>query len=318
MADNIKLGVSLYSLSSDFVKERKDLEACLQAVAAMGFTGIEIVAAQMVPGYPNPSDGWLAHFGELLARYGLSPVCWSAYIDMGMRSDRDMTDEEIIQFTTNDLIYAKKAGFGLVRTQHSISPRVFEAMVPVCRALDIRLGIEMHHPHHPRVPVWQQYLELMHKHDCLVAVPDLGIFQARPHRLLVERLIRAGFRPDKLDDVLAAHAAGSPAQDTAGALALTPQEAAFTEQLYEKFCPTPVEDLAVLIPVSPYIHGKFYILDDGEYDPCVPYDRLLPEIKRLGFSGYIAAEYEGHHFDMSVDVDEQLRRYASIFHKYLA
>ena len=38
-------------------------------------------------------------------------VCWSAYIDMGIRSDRDLTPEEIIQFTRNDMIYAKKAGY---------------------------------------------------------------------------------------------------------------------------------------------------------------------------------------------------------------
>jgi hypothetical protein len=40
-------------------------------------------------------------------------------------------------------------------------------------------------------------------------------------------------------------------------------------------------------------------------------------IKELGYSGYIAAEYEGHHFDMSVDTPTQLRNYASIFRKYI-
>ena len=48
---------------------------------------------------------------ELLLKHDLKPLCWSAYIDYGIRSDRDLNEEEIIQFTLNDLIYAKKAGF---------------------------------------------------------------------------------------------------------------------------------------------------------------------------------------------------------------
>jgi sugar phosphate isomerase/epimerase len=75
--------------------------------------------------------------------------------------------------------------------------------------------------------------------------------------------------------------------------------------------------LETLIPVSPYIHGKFYILDDGQFDPCIPYHEILPRVKALGYEGFIAAEYEGHHFDMSINMKEQLERYASLFHKYL-
>ena len=64
----------------------------------------------MVPEYPYPSDRWLNEFRELLQKHGLQPICYSAYIDYGIRTDRDLTEEEIIQFTVNDMIYAKKAG----------------------------------------------------------------------------------------------------------------------------------------------------------------------------------------------------------------
>jgi sugar phosphate isomerase/epimerase len=316
MSGKIELGVSLYSLTSDYVKERTDLEGCLKAVSEMGFKGIEIVAAQMVPEYPNPSDKWLYGFRELLDKYGLTPVCYSAYIDNGLRSERDLTREEIIQFTQNDMIYAKKAGFQMVRTQHSISPEIYESMVPFCESLDMKLTIEMHHPHHPKVPVWEKYIELMHKYPHLGAVPDFSIFQIRPHRLLIERLVRAGFREDKLNAVLKAHENKQPWDDAAKELELTPEESQFTEDLYHKFDPTPLSELETLIPVSPYIHGKFYILD-GEEDTCIPYDEILPKTQALGYEGFIAAEYEGHHFDMTVDMREQLNRYAAIFNKYI-
>ena len=52
---NIKLDVSLYSLSSDFIRVA-NIEECLKTVADLGFKGIEIVAAQTVPEYPHPSD----------------------------------------------------------------------------------------------------------------------------------------------------------------------------------------------------------------------------------------------------------------------
>lgn len=317
MDKKIELGVSLYSLTSEFVKGKKDMEACLKSVAAMGFKGIEIVAAQMVPEYPNPSDKWLYEFANLLAKYSLTPVCYSAYIDYGMRTERDLNRDEIIQCTYNDMLYAKKAGFKMVRTQHSISPELLEAMVPACEQLDMKLTVEMHHPHHPKVPVWKTYLELMNKYEHLGAVPDFSIFQVKPHRLLVERLERAGFRKDKLQAVLEHHAQHVPAEEAIRELALTAEEAEYTEALYEKFNPTPLEALKELIPVSPYIHGKFYILDNAEYDPCIPYDQILPMIRDLGYHGYIAAEYEGHHFDMSVDMEKQLQNYASIFHKYI-
>lgn len=251
MDNNIKLGVSLYSLTTDYVKKNLDLEGCLKSVADMGFQGIEIVAAQMVPEYPNPSDRWLYEFRDLLQKYNLQPVCYSAYIDMGMRSERDMNREEIMQFTYNDMLYAKKAGFQMVRTQHAISPEILEAMVPACEALDMKLTIEMHHPHHPKVPVWEKYLALMNKYEHLGVVPDFSIFQNRPHRLLVERLVRAGFRKEKLDGVLKAHEQQQPWADAARELALTKEETDFTEALYEKFTPCPLEESLEVLSRSP-------------------------------------------------------------------
>ncbi|RCX09868.1 xylose isomerase-like TIM barrel protein [Anaerobacterium chartisolvens] len=316
--ERIQLSASLYSLSSYYIKEIFSLEDCLREIRDYGFKGIEIVAAQMVPEYPNPSDKWLGEFKELLDKYELKPICYSAYIDYGIRSDRDLTEEEIIQFTLNDMIYAKKAGFPLVRTQHSISPAIYEKMIPHCERLDIKLAIEMHHPHHPRVDVWEKYIELMHTKGkgYLGVVPDFSIFQVRPHKLLVERLLKAGFRKEQLDRVLELHENKVPLNETLK-LDLNALEKEFTESIYEKFNPTPIEELSTLIPVTPYIHGKFYYLENGEADECIPYDRILPEIKRLGYEGYIAAEYEGHHFNMDIDVPGQLRRYVSICSKYI-
>ena len=49
----------------------------------------------------------------------------------------------------------------------------------------------------------------------------------------------------------------------------------------------------------------------------MPYHEILPKLKELAYSNHIAAEYEVHHFDMSVDVLEQMKRFVSLFNKYL-
>ena len=71
------------------------------------------------------------------------------------------------------------------------------------------------------------------------------------------------------------------------------------------------------MPLSPYIHGKFYVFDNDCTEPCIPYGEILPRVRALGYQGYIAAEYEGHHFDLSLDAQEQLRSFVTMFERYL-
>ena len=151
----------------------------------------------------------------------------------------------------NDMIYAKKAGFEIVRTQHAISPKILESMIPYCEKLDIKLTVEMHHPHNPYVPVWEEYIKLMQNKGggYLGIVPDFSIFQVKPHKLLIERLISAGFRKEKLDDVLKLHEEGASLEETK-TLGLSDREKEFSEDIYEKFNPTPIGDLDILIPSS--------------------------------------------------------------------
>lgn len=319
---DIKLAVSLYSFSSDFINGELDLDGILKAVKDMGYEGIEIVAAQMVPEYPYPSDAWLSEFKSLLQKHGLSPVCWSAYVDMGLTTGRELSREEILQFTLNDMIYAKKAGFPLVRTQYTISPDIFRSMLPHCKRLNMKLCIEMHHPHHPEVPVWKEYIRICKEEGegFLGIVPDCGIFQNHPHKLFLDQALELGFRPEVLNRLVTEHGNGAELQTVCEALSLNETEKQVAEDLYHTFNqPARAGQLQELIPISPYFHGKFYYAEDGENDPCIPYDDILPEIARLGFDGFMACEYEGHHFVDCYEVDtaEQLRRYVAMHRRIL-
>ena len=46
--NDIKLGISLYSFSTEYIHEKLDLEGVVKKAADMGYKGVEIVAAQMV------------------------------------------------------------------------------------------------------------------------------------------------------------------------------------------------------------------------------------------------------------------------------
>ncbi len=319
MQNKIQLGVSLYSFSTEFIHEKLSFEQTLEKAHSMGYRGVEIVAAQMVPEYPYPSDAWLAECRALLEKYELQPVCWSAYIDMGIRSDRDLTEDEIIQFTVNDLQYAKKAGFPMVRTQHAISPAIYRKMIPWCRELGVKLTIEMHHPHHPEVPVWQEYLDIM-KHEgrgWLGIVPDFSIFQTMPHRLYLDQAIGFGCRPEKLDEIVRLHAEKADLRLIDGG-DFSEIEKHIAHEMREKFsAPARMEQWKDIIEVTEYIHGKFYYLDNDDHDPCIPFEELLTTIRDLGYEGFIASEYEGHHFDETVDAEEQLKHFVALCTKIL-
>ena len=333
MNQDIKIGVSLYSLSTPFIHEQLDLEGCLKAVHEMGYKGVEIVAAQMVPEYPFPSDEWLYHFRNLMKTYELEPVCWSAYVDMGIRSDRDLTEAEIIQYTVNDLIFAKKAGFSMVRTQHAISPAIFRKMIPLCRQLDMKLTIEMHWPHHPSVPVWKEYFEIMKGEGkgILGFVPDLSIFQSMPHALYLRQAEEFGCRKEALDSIVQIHAEGNrlypdadPKEREDWCLSrlterdYTDIELHYAQEMFGKFNhPARIEHFRDLMDCVFYIHGKFYYLENDEHDPCIPYEDVIPKFAAYGYKGFIASEFEGHHFYSDVDCVEQLAHYAAMNRKLL-
>lgn len=314
--NKLKFGVCLYSFSEQYQSGELDLEGLIKKAKSIGYTGITLVAAQHCEQYPYPTDAWLQNLREILQKYEMEPICWEAYIDMGMRNDRDMTQEEIAEYTRNDLIYAYKAGFPMVKTQHSITPEVFESMLPLCKRLGVKLTIEMHHPHHPQVPVWRdEYLKIMARSEgWLGIVPDTGIFQRYPSPLHIREAYELGCRKEVMEKVLELKRAGKAGSDV-DTSDMTDIEKEYTAMFFEKFDePAKPYQLEALLPYSPMIHGKFYYLENDEKDECIPFEELVPILKKADYQGYIVAEYEGHHM-AKVDDIQQLERFFSLLTK---
>ncbi|MCU6763651.1 Uncharacterised protein [uncultured Roseburia sp.] len=311
MSQKIKIGACLYSYAKLFFTKEKNMDALIKEAKDNGFTGVTVVASQFARGYPDIPDEWLSALRDSMKKYEMDPVSWEAYIDMGMRHDRDLNREEIIEFTRNDIVYAKKAGFSCVKTQQSISPEIFAKMQPFCKKMGVKLAIEIHFPHNIHLPLWQNYLEIMKSSEgWLGIVPDMSIFQRYPHPLHIEQAVNdKECRREKIEQILARWDLKLK-MDTVKDLELNERENMYAEEFYEKNgCPSDPEDLLKMLPYAHMIHGKFYYLGEDKKDSCIPQDVLMKYIKESGYEGYIAAEYEGHHFSIKEDERVQMTRY---------
>ncbi len=178
----IKHSITLYSFARRYGNSIYSFEDCMAEASRMGGQGIELVAAQMMPGYPYLDKEFKTLFMRLCDKYELNPVCYSAYIDLGIRKDKVMTDHEKYDSTIRDLEIAYELGFKIVRSQFSLTPVIMEKCLPFAEKLGIHLSVELHTPHVPSTPIWQEYLALFEKADSpyLGVVPDMSSFCYAP------------------------------------------------------------------------------------------------------------------------------------------
>ena len=79
--NTIKRGVSLYSFQEEYFLRKMSLEDCIAAAAKMGALGIESIAEQMMPGFPNLSDAFYDQWHGWMAKYGTTPTCHDMFLD---------------------------------------------------------------------------------------------------------------------------------------------------------------------------------------------------------------------------------------------
>lgn len=143
MKHRIKFGICLDNFSDDFVRKKATLEDLIKRIAKLGYQGIEFTPAQMLPSYPEISDQDIEQVRELLSKYHMEPFCWNIYLDLGAVSGRELSENEIHKAIMQNLIFAKRAGFSVIKTSRAITARIFQKMLPLCRDLDMKLAVEL-------------------------------------------------------------------------------------------------------------------------------------------------------------------------------
>jgi sugar phosphate isomerase/epimerase len=71
------------------------LEDCLRATAELGVKQLGIFGAKMLPTYPFVTERFQGEFNEMCDKYDVKCISYGANMDREMRTDRDLTEDEI-------------------------------------------------------------------------------------------------------------------------------------------------------------------------------------------------------------------------------
>lgn len=322
---NIKLGLTIYSLTKEQVHLGWSTEDCLKAAKQLGVTGVEFVAAQTFGRhYPWPTDEELYNMANLCAKYGLEIASYSGQADRGKRSDLlYLSEEDMLAYAINDVKCAYKIGAKAQRQQNNIYPNVFEKLAPWAEKYDVKVGIEMHSPMTPREPNSEAFNRAIERSGSkhIGWCPDFGMFGpnlmlgARPKNLSEEEI--KAFEAMRRNMVRVPSRAGMPEEVCEyfeGTRGMSPEEIEagldqfeltqyqrdalhymlFTPDLAGDTRDTIWEDFeSIIVPHTVHCHGKFTKLNEIGDDPGINTSRVVEILKKSDYDGYISVEWEG-------------------------
>ncbi len=325
MAD-LKHSITLFGFGYHYMRGEYSLEDILRKTKSLGADGFEIVAPQMIEGHPSPNEYWMDSFIDLYKKYDLTPICYSIYVDNGKHKGRFLTEEERLTATVNEMEYAKRMGFSIVRSQDALLPETMEKLLPYAEELGVHLAIELHGPYAPSTPIFQKYADLFERKNSeyLGVVMDYSAFSSGAPATVLDKFpddvchkailhkVRKLFATteisteelekiilaeggDDLDVMIAKYKIFSglvPGSDKMGAIYYR------THPDYEGF--------RRLLKWSKYMHGKFWHVSDNLECDEIDYPGFIKIMKEENYQGFIATEYEGSNFSPYYKDEDQI------------
>lgn len=301
---NIKIGITLYSFTQEYCRGEMTVEDIIRKAKEFGAEGYEIVATQMIPSYPYISDKFLGEIRAISEYYDIEPVCYSANMDRGLRGDRNLTPDEMLQMAINDVKSANRMGCHVMREQYLLSPDAFVRLAPYAEAYDVKVGIEIHNPETPNTPIMREYLEKIQKNGTkyLGFVPDFGCFATAPNKPHWDTALKAGVPIEILEMARDLRYNEVPQEEAINQLvaagATTPALAALQGMYgfvqFKKDCRAELEGLKEIMPYCFHMHGKCHYISEDLKEASIPYDEIIPVIQESDYEGYIVTEFEDH------------------------
>jgi sugar phosphate isomerase/epimerase len=319
----IKRGVSLYSYQEEYFLRKMMLEDLLATSAELDIPGIEIIGEQMIPGYPYVPDTFFDQWHGWMEKYGLTPVCLDMFLYPHKFKGRVMTKEEMVASVVEDIKFANRLGCSVVRVQHNVSIELLEALVPYAEQYDVKLGVEIHAPFHLDHPFEQELVAAFQRvgSPYLGFVLDLGIYTKRFARIISNRWLRMGMKPEIADYIVDAYHSGEMADigQEVAQLGGT-QDDIDAANLAKYMIYSDPRRVLDYMPYIFHVHGKFSEMLPDYTDYSIPYEEIIPVLIEGGFDGYIASEYEGNWYlqdAFEVDSVEQVRRHQVMLKRLL-
>lgn len=270
MSAPFKYGVSLYSFTDDFGSVM-GLEEGFDHIADTGATGIEILGETHVLGYPEPGKEWLDRWFWLLDRYKLEPTNMCSWVDTKLRLGESLSVDEGAAELERDLRLAHRLGFKFLRPKFGVIsadldpdpiwPGAVERVLDLANTFDIVICPEIHSPtpiNHPVVAGYIEFIERTGTSNFGLLI-DTGIFQNRPLKSWQHEV------PD----------GDSEHAKILNGIAVDPEE------------------LMGIAKYVKFVQAKFHHIDDELHDENIPWETVIPALKRAGYAGYLSSEYEG-------------------------
>jgi sugar phosphate isomerase/epimerase len=321
---SIKRGVSFYSFQEEYFLRTMTLEDCVAAAARCGAVGIEIIPEQSIPGFPVLTDAFLDQWFALMGTYGTTPVATDLFLDTKLYPDRWLTLDEQIASVHRDVDIAVKLGAKIIRAIINTPPEVMEGAALYAEEQGVRLLLEVHAPFHYEHPWILQHLDVMHRtgSPALGLMPDMGTYVKRFPRVVSERALRDGAKPELVDLIVNTyddHGDTHALADVVNYRGGGPVDFGLARQATHYIWSEP-KALLEHMGLIGHIQAKFYEMTPEEVEYSIPYDEIVPVLIDGGYDGYLSSEYEGNrHIQDAYPVDsvEQVRRQHAMFARLL-
>lgn len=310
-------GVTLYSFTRAFHGRQYDLEGLIRKVAAEGFgPGLEIIGFSSLRGFPNNvDDNFVGWFRDLVQEVDLVPTSLAVNVDTGIRRDRLMTHDELVEYMRRQIEIASRLGFPIARVQISLTPDAMESLLPVAERYGVTLALEVHaHQHgaHELILALRDRYEKLGS-PLLGFTADWGATVSGFAPSLLEAYRRRGASEELLRKVVQMwngfYAEGPPTTEKAhgerfGAfIGLAAGNGRpdlgidFAINGTGLFGPAPVDTWLEIMPWVRHVHGKFFGIDENGEEPSVPVRDLIRLLVDNGYTGAVSSEYEGWHWN---------------------
>lgn len=328
----LKHSVTLYGFGPEYMTGRQSLEEILLAVKAIGADGFEIVSPQMVEGHPNPDEEWIKRFTDMVQRLEMTPVCYSIYVDNGKHKGRFLTEDERFTWTLNEMEYAKRLGFSIVRSQEGLLAGTMEKLLPYAEALGLHLAVELHGPHTPDSPVFREFEDLYER----VKSPNLGfvmdfssfisgapatVLNTIPDELCHKDLLHRLRRQYELTETPVEQLEKNLLDDGGDEVDLyIARKKLYSGRMgkmgsdYFRTHPD-YNGFRRYLKHSRYMHGKFFHVDEKLVSEGIDYPGFIKIMKEENYQGFIASEYEGSQYQPGISQVEEIERHIRMLDK---
>ena len=302
----IKLGTTLYSMTSEFAAGLYTPETLIKAVHDEGIgPGVEFNIAQLLRTYPDVDAEFVKLWFDSLEKYGLEASAVGTNLDMGRRKDRDMTPDEEHDFLARQLKTAHTLGFKKVVIR-SAGKELLRSLLPLAEQYDQRLGYEIHAPSGPNDPKVVAIRELYEElgSDRLGFTAD---FSSTMHSLsptLLAQLSKMGMDEKHfavMDEIwhepTPMHVRNQKFEDYLSSEGVDPLTfGPFTRLAFNMHGLVPPEEWLDIMPQIFHVHAKFYDIDANGDEPAMDIPRIVKQFVDGGYTGYLSSEWEGHAF----------------------